>query len=243
VTGIGKLRNLTVDAPDPGALARFYLDLLDAEMRHESPEWTVIRTAEGYLLGFQPAPDHIAPRWPSRDAPQQMHLDLDVPEVATAAARAVARGATRIGGDGDTLVVLADPAGHPFCLFTMAPPAERIRVFGVAIDCPDPKPLSDFYAALLGMEVRQQGDDGAWIADDGPLANVMFQGVRGYRAPRWPDPAAPQQMHLDVKVDDVDTAEAAVLAIGGVALPGRGDDWRVFADPAGHPFCLVFTPG
>jgi predicted enzyme related to lactoylglutathione lyase len=239
---------VTIDARDHRALARFYLDLIGGEMRYDSDDWTVVKTSDGYLLGFQPAPDHVPPRWPSQEAPQQLHLDIDVPDVPTAVARAEKLGATRIGGEGDALAVMADPAGHPFCLFNTGaetdagPATNHIRVFGIVLDCPDPRVLSEFYAQLLGMQVKQQEEAGAWIADDGPLPNVMFQGVAGYRAPNWPDPRAPQQMHLDVKVEDVEAAEARVLQIGGTRLPGEGDDWRVFADPAGHPFCLVFNP-
>jgi Glyoxalase-like domain len=59
--------------------------------------------------------------------------------------------------------------------------------------------------------------------------------------PRWPDPDHPQQEHLDIRVDDVDAAERAVVDLGATRLPaGREEGFRVFADPAGHPFCLVF---
>jgi len=64
--------------------------------------------------------------------------------------------------------------------------------------------------------------------------------VADYSAPRWPDPAYPQQLHLDVRVDDVTVAEPAVLALGATRLPGEGDNWRVYADPAGKPFCFVW---
>ncbi|MFL6129815.1 MAG: VOC family protein, partial [Mycobacteriales bacterium] len=48
------------------------------------------------------------------------------------------------------------------------------------------------------------------------------------------------QFHLDVLVDDVETAEKAVLAAGATRLLGEGAEFRVYADPAGHPFCLVW---
>ncbi|MGC4942757.1 VOC family protein [Kribbella sp. DT2] len=57
------------------------------------------------------------------------------------------------------------------------------------------------------------------------------------RAPRWPDPAYPQQLHLDVVVPDLEAAEADVLAHGATKLRDSGE-FRVYADPAGHPFCL-----
>ena len=54
-------------------------------------------------------------------------------------------------------------------------------------------------------------------------------------SPDWPGPRRPQQLHLDIRVDDADAAEREVLALGAKRLPGE-----LFADPAGHPFCLVF---
>jgi hypothetical protein len=60
--------------------------------------------------------------------------------------------------------------------------------------------------------------------------------------PQWPDPSSSLQIHLDLHVDEVDAAEARVLALGAQRLqdPPDAEDFRVFADPAGHPFCLVF---
>lgn len=70
---------------------------------------------------------------------------------------------------------------------------------------------------------------------------VLFQQVTGYTAPRWPDdPAHPQQLHLDVRVQDVQVAEQAALSIGATRLDGAGQNWRVYADPAGKPFCLTW---
>jgi hypothetical protein len=47
------------------------------------------------------------------------------------------------------------------------------------------------------------------------------------------------QMHLDFDVDDLDATEARVLAAGATTYEFHGDHWRVYADPAGHPFCLT----
>jgi hypothetical protein len=57
----------------------------------------------------------------------------------------------------------------------------------------------------------------------------------------WPVPAYPQQIHLDVTVQDVDAAERAALDNGATRLGGTGPNWGVYADPAGKPFCLVWT--
>jgi hypothetical protein len=100
----------------------------------------------------------------------------------------------------------------------------------VALDAPDINRLAMFYQ-LNG--VAMIGEDGA--------QPVMFQQVEQYTAPRWPDPAYPQQIHLDVTVQDVDAAERAALDIGATRLDGAGPNWRVYADPAGKPFCLVWA--
>jgi catechol-2,3-dioxygenase len=110
---------------------------------------------------------------------------------------------------------------------------------GVMLDCPDAKALSAFYAELLGKPVTYEADGMAMIGDDGGHP-VMFQQVAEYTPPRWPDPAYPQQFHLDVTVDDINSAEQAALAIGATRLPGDGENWRVYADPADKPFCLVW---
>ena len=69
---------------------------------------------------------------------------------------------------------------------------------------------------------------------------LAFQGVAEHRPPVWGDPARPQQSHLDVAVTDLDAAHEEVLALGATLLDDQGNGvWRVYADPAGHPFCLV----
>ncbi|HEX6337549.1 MAG TPA: VOC family protein [Jiangellaceae bacterium] len=68
---------------------------------------------------------------------------------------------------------------------------------------------------------------------------MSFQRVEYYTPPRWPTQEVPQQMHLDVIVDDLDAAEAAVLELGATKREHQpGTSFRVFLDPAGHPFCL-----
>ena len=105
-------------------------------------------------------------------------------------------------------------------------------------DCPDAAALAAFYGALLDWRVKGVGD---WIeirpADGSDC--ISFQQVDGYRAPQWPGQEVPQQLHLDVVVDDLDAAESAVLALGATKTEHQpGTTFRVFLDPAGHPFCL-----
>ena len=113
------------------------------------------------------------------------------------------------------------------------------QVHSVVIDAPDPYALASFYATLLGMEVKgEPGDD--WVTITGAGYRFSFQEAPGLVPPDWPNPERPQQFHLDVYVADVDEAEPRVLERGARRLPGGGGDFRVYADPVGHPFCLVW---
>lgn len=104
------------------------------------------------------------------------------------------------------------------------------------IDCPDPAALAAFYAALLGWQ-RELSPGWADIRGDGQC--ISFQQVADYTPPSWPGQGVPQQMHLDVIVGDLDAAEPDVLALGATRHEHQpGTTFRVFLDPAGHPFCL-----
>jgi predicted enzyme related to lactoylglutathione lyase len=112
------------------------------------------------------------------------------------------------------------------------------KLGAVVLDCPDPRALAGFYAEVLGGTVEADGD---WVdlttADGRALA---FQAAPGHVAPKWPAADQSQQFHLDLTVEDLDAAEAGVLALGAKPLDtdDRSRTWRVYADPAGHPFCL-----
>jgi catechol 2,3-dioxygenase-like lactoylglutathione lyase family enzyme len=114
------------------------------------------------------------------------------------------------------------------------------RLHHVVIDCPDPSALAAFYSDLIGLPVTYRSDDFVVIARNDTSSGVAFQLAPDHRPPQWPDPDRPQQMHFDVMVDDLDAAEPRVLALGARRLFG-GD--HVYADPAGHPFCLIRRPG
>ena len=92
---------------------------------------------------------------------------------------------------------------------------------------------------MFGMEVKgDPGDD--WVVATGAGYRLAFQQAPDLQPPDWPDPDRPQQFHLDVRVADVEAAEPKVLELGARRLPGGGGDFRVYADPVGHPFCLVW---
>ncbi len=233
---IGKLKTVVLDAPDIAALSSFYSTLAGWTQSYADDEWITMQTPDGWAVGLQAAPDHVPPQWPDPAHPQQFHLDLRVSDIDTAAQDAVELGASRLGG-GETWHTLADPAGHPFDL-CRSEENDATTIFAVTIDTDDPERLSHFYADLLGLKLLYEGDEGALIGED--RTQVMFQRVAEYHAPQWPDPAHPQQYHLDIEVEDIATAEPATLALGATRLPGEGDNFRVYADPSGHPFCLVW---
>jgi hypothetical protein len=115
------------------------------------------------------------------------------------------------------------------------------HLHGIVIDCPEPRALAAFYEPLLGMQRVQDDDHWVVIGDAPDRPGVAFQKIANYRPPTWPEGERPQNYHFDIAVDDLDTGEQAVLALGATRLPGAPENFRVFADPVGHPFCLVLT--
>jgi catechol 2,3-dioxygenase-like lactoylglutathione lyase family enzyme len=115
------------------------------------------------------------------------------------------------------------------------------RPRSIVLDCPDPKALAEFYSELLGLPVTDREEDW-WAIGTNPGWKLAFQLAPNHIPPEWPDPERPQQFHLDVTVDAgaIDDAEARVLALGARRLEPVGTDFRVYADPAGHPFCLCW---
>jgi len=114
----------------------------------------------------------------------------------------------------------------------------------VIVDCPDPEKLGSFYSELLGEPVTYSSADFVVVARSDRTSGLAFQLAPGNRAPTWPDDAVPQQFHIDVMVDDLDAAAERVLSLGARRLAPRVPDQNsyVFADPAGHPFCLIPRP-
>lgn len=121
----------------------------------------------------------------------------------------------------------------------------------VVLDCPDALELGRFYSALLGWPM-EPGADRDWVTLLPPGGGVgsgnphghptlAFQRIDDWVSPTWPGGAHPQQMHLDFAVGDIDTAERHL----GLAerrhqhQPSTDGNFRVYLDPAGHPFCLI----
>ena len=233
---IAKLRAVVLDAADIAGLSAFYQGLAGWKEVYADDEWVSLDAGGGWQVGLQAVAEHQQPQWPGQERPQQAHLDLRVPDLEAGLERAVSLGGTVLRRN-ESWHTLADPAGHPFDLCIKEDDPDT-TLMGLMLDCPDAKQLSAFYSELLGKPITFEDDGVAMIGDDGAQP-VMFQQVANYTAPRWPDPAHPQQFHLDLLVDDFETAEPPTLALGATRLPGGGDTFRVYADPAGKPFCLT----
>ena len=114
------------------------------------------------------------------------------------------------------------------------------RYPSLVLDCPDARALGTFYAAMLDWKLEPSSGWADIRADYGQC--ISFQQVADYTPPDWPGQQVPQQMHLDVVVDDLDVAEKAVLDLGATKHDHQpGKSFRVFLDPAGHPFCICVS--
>ncbi|MFJ6988367.1 MULTISPECIES: VOC family protein [unclassified Streptomyces] len=122
-----------------------------------------------------------------------------------------------------------------------------VRLRSVVLDCPDPRALAEFYAALLGGTPQaDEGDDDWYVLHVPGGTRLAFQRSEGFTPPEWPraDRNA-QQFHLDLDAGatwaEVDVAHERALALGARPLQVAEReklDFAVYADPAGHPFCL-----
>jgi catechol 2,3-dioxygenase-like lactoylglutathione lyase family enzyme len=115
------------------------------------------------------------------------------------------------------------------------------KLASISLDCHDPDLLADFYARLLGLEEAFATPDRGVVALAGPGPMLTLMRVDQYVAPSWPEGPQHQQLHLDIAVDELDSATDAAVALG--ATPAKHqpvpEQWRVLLDPAGHPFCFT----
>jgi Glyoxalase-like domain len=117
---IARFAGVSLDCADPAALADFYLELLGGQLLWRSAGSAGLRVP-GVVLVMQRVAEYRPPAWPGSSV---VHLDLTAGDgVAAAAARAVEAGAVLAEYQPDPRWrVLLDPAGHPFCITTIAPP-------------------------------------------------------------------------------------------------------------------------
>lgn len=118
--GIGSLSGVALECRDPAALAMFYSRLTGWPIVYTSPDWYSIGASQdaSFHLSFQLSPGHQPPVWPDPASSMQFHLHLRVADLDAAEAAALELGATSFDEQPTPHRhrVLADPAGHPFCL-------------------------------------------------------------------------------------------------------------------------------
>ena len=115
----------------------------------------------------------------------------------------------------------------------------------LVLECDDPERLARFWQEILDLP-EPEGDSDWLTLRWEPVGRFSFHRVAGYRPPAWPGEHGEQQVHFDLLVDDMDDACLAVEQGGAHPLTDVVDPgpkaWRIYADPAGHPFCLVSVP-
>jgi catechol 2,3-dioxygenase-like lactoylglutathione lyase family enzyme len=135
------------------------------------------------------------------------------------------------------------------------------RLGAVVLDTTDARSLAEFYRELLGLVYRPgderppagdsdpRGQDWLVLRDERDQSRLAFQQVAEVAPSTWPHPAVPQQIHLDLTVpttDDLTAQHDRALALGATVLEDRFENPEeplyVFADPAGHPFCIFVAP-
>lgn len=118
---LGRLALVTLDCPDPVALAAFYQNLIGGEINDAGAVehgWVQLNTDVGINVGFQRNEMYRTPEWPDGDQQAQAHLDIAPDDWDAAISQAEALGARRVGAQPspDHWIVFLDPVGHPFCL-------------------------------------------------------------------------------------------------------------------------------
>lgn len=113
----------------------------------------------------------------------------------------------------------------------------------VVFDAADLTAESSFWAGVLDGTVDPEDDWHMVLVDGAPVVGVQL--APNHVPPEWPH-GTPQQIHLDLWVEDFQPAHDRVMALGATVLqPAAGtdsaDDFQVYADPAGHPFCLCWV--
>lgn len=117
----------------------------------------------------------------------------------------------------------------------------RVQRLIHVFDAADLDAESSFWAGLLDGTVHAE-DEWHSVVVDGEW-RLGFQLAPNHVPPVWPEGPQQQQIHLDVWVDDLPEAHERALALGARLLkaaddPAADEVFQVYADPAGHPFCL-----
>ena len=118
----------------------------------------------------------------------------------------------------------------------------RINHQVVVFDAADLEPESRFWSGVLDGTVDAEDDWHMVMVDGAPRVGVQL--APDHVPPDWPGGEPKQQIHLDLWVEDFPSSHDRVMSLGATLLQeaerGDGDGFQVYADPAGHPFCLVW---
>lgn len=119
------------------------------------------------------------------------------------------------------------------------------RLTQLVLECSDPEELARFWQEVLDLPDPEGGP--SWLTLTWrPVGRFSFHRVADYQPPVWPGQHGEQPAHFDLLVDDLESACRAFEKAGGRPLTEELDPgpkaWRIYADPAGHPFCLVSAP-
>lgn len=119
----------------------------------------------------------------------------------------------------------------------------KIKDQVVVFDAADLHAESQFWAGVLDGTV-DAGDDWHTVVVDG-APRIGVQLAPDHVPPQWPH-GEPQQIHLDLVVEEIEPAHQKVIDLGAQLLKAEEDDagadaFRVYADPAGHPFCFCWV--
>ena len=134
---------------------------------------------------------------------------------------------------------LPEPPSRPARLWSTGAMTAIARLAAVSLDCSDPSGLATFYRELLDLEPLFESDD--MIALKGAAILLTVQRVAEHQPAEWPTGAVPKQIHLELAVQDLESAASAAIALGATIADSQPnpDHWRVLIDPAGHPFCMT----
>jgi hypothetical protein len=195
-----------------------------------------------------------------RRAPGQRIGDLDRHPKAYRFNAAPADGSEQASGPwillarADRIATVQNDTGR---VIDMVGSASVPRLRQVVLDCIDARALAEFYRHLLELVYRpgdeppepggddERGRDWLVLRTPDGVPQLAFQQVVRLPEATWPDGSVPQQLHLDLTVESIEDLQLQherVLRLGGRLLHDRSDDpeepLRVYADPAGHPFCI-----